>query len=255
MTRPDPDQPPLGAKHAQSAAPADAGPQHSAAARGGPAMRMASYNVRKAVGLDWRRDPERIVDVLAEIDADVVVLQEADKRLGARAGVLPLERLRAMGYALAEVALRPQSHGWHGNVILVRAPYAAQSPRRIDLPTLEPRGAVATTVAPLGLTVIGTHLGLTSGIRRRQFSELVSAIQGPAVIAGDFNHWGSEIDLPHGDVITPGPSFHAARPRAALDRFILFGVHAMSGQVHDTALARRASDHLPVVLEFTCHPS
>ena len=54
-------------------------------------MRIASYNIRKAVGLDWRRDPDRIVDVLAEIDADVVVLQEADRRIGARAGVLPLD--------------------------------------------------------------------------------------------------------------------------------------------------------------------
>ena len=53
-------------------------------------MRIASYNIRKAVGLDWRRNPGRIVDVLAEIDADVVVLQEADKRVGARAGVLPV---------------------------------------------------------------------------------------------------------------------------------------------------------------------
>ncbi|MEL7014297.1 MAG: endonuclease/exonuclease/phosphatase family protein, partial [Pseudomonadota bacterium] len=49
-------------------------------------MRVTSYNIRKAVGLDWRRDAGRIVDVLGEIDADVVVLQEADKRLGARAG-------------------------------------------------------------------------------------------------------------------------------------------------------------------------
>lgn len=53
-------------------------------------IRVASYNIRKAVGLDWRRDTHRIADVLAEVDADVIALQEADKRLGARAGVLPL---------------------------------------------------------------------------------------------------------------------------------------------------------------------
>lgn len=218
-------------------------------------MRLASYNIRKAVGLDWRRDPGRIVDVLGEIDADIVVLQEADKRLGSRAGVLPLPRLQAMGYAVADVALRPLSHGWHGNVILVRAPLSAERPRRIDLPTIEPRGAVATTVAPLGMTVIGAHLGLTTGIRRKQLAELVTAIDSPTVIAGDFNHWGADLGLPHGEVLTPGPSFHAKRPRATLDRFILFGVEARAGHVHASALAKRASDHLPIVLEFECPQS
>lgn len=55
--------------------------------------RIASYNIRRAIGLDWRRDGARIVHGLAEIGADIVVLQEADKRLGARPGVLPMEML------------------------------------------------------------------------------------------------------------------------------------------------------------------
>ena len=58
-------------------------------------MRVASYNIRKAVGLDWRRDPDRIFEVLDEIDADVVVLQEADRRIGSRTGVLSLDRVEA----------------------------------------------------------------------------------------------------------------------------------------------------------------
>ena len=41
---------------------------------------VASYNMRKAIGLDRRRDPQRVLDVLHQIDADVVALQEADKR-------------------------------------------------------------------------------------------------------------------------------------------------------------------------------
>ena len=47
-------------------------------------MRIVSYNIRKAVGLDRRRDPERILAILREVDADIVVLQEADRRLGRR---------------------------------------------------------------------------------------------------------------------------------------------------------------------------
>lgn len=67
-------------------------------------MRVASYNIRKAVGLDWRRDPDRIVDVLAEINADIIVLQEADRRVGTRAGVLPLDRLETeFDYIMTDV--------------------------------------------------------------------------------------------------------------------------------------------------------
>ena len=52
-------------------------------------MRIVSYNIRKAVGLDRRRDPERILAILREVDADIVVLQEADRRLGRRSAALP----------------------------------------------------------------------------------------------------------------------------------------------------------------------
>ncbi len=47
-------------------------------------FRVATYNIRKAIGTDRRRSPERILDVLAELDADVVALQEADRRFGPR---------------------------------------------------------------------------------------------------------------------------------------------------------------------------
>ena len=54
------------------------------------ALTFASYNIRKAVGLDRRRDPERIMRVLHELDADVIALQEADRRFGRRISALPL---------------------------------------------------------------------------------------------------------------------------------------------------------------------
>src|SRR3546814_9393521 len=45
---------------------------------------VASYNMRKAIGTDRRRRPDRTIEVLNELDADVVALQEADRRFGAR---------------------------------------------------------------------------------------------------------------------------------------------------------------------------
>lgn len=44
-------------------------------------LRIASYNIQKCVGLDFRRQPQRILQVLDRLQADIVVLQEADKRL------------------------------------------------------------------------------------------------------------------------------------------------------------------------------
>jgi len=52
-------------------------------------LKFASHNIHKAVGLDARRDPDRIITVLREVDADVIALQECDRRFGQRASVLP----------------------------------------------------------------------------------------------------------------------------------------------------------------------
>ncbi|WP_306260441.1 endonuclease/exonuclease/phosphatase family protein [Pararhizobium sp. IMCC21322] len=220
-------------------------------------MRVASYNIRKAVGLDWRRDPDRIVDVLAEIDADVVVLQEADRRAGSRAGVLPLDRLeQELGYEMVDVSVRPQSHGWHGNAILVRSSFVSWSSTRIEIPTVEPRGAVSMLLTDPKVEVVGVHLGLTPGMRRKQIEalrQLVDKRDHPVILAGDFNEWNHSrlVFDPASKVISPGPSFHAARPTTALDWFVLTGaVHAVSSHVHTSNLAERASDHLPIVIDI-----
>ncbi|SLN11741.1 hypothetical protein ROA7450_00110 [Roseovarius albus] len=220
-------------------------------------MRIASYNIRKAVGLDWRRDPERVVDVLAEIKADVVVLQEADKRIGTRAGVLPLERMsQELGYELTEVATRPQSHGWHGNAVFYRSGLRAAETTRLDVPSVEPRGVVAIEFDTPAFTVYGVHLGLTPGMRRKQMATIAAhALQTemPVIVAGDFNEWKTNLGLfaENFDIITPGPSFHASRPSAVLDRFALRGlVRCTRSWVHKSNNARYASDHLPIVMEF-----
>lgn len=224
-------------------------------------MRIASYNIRKAVGLDWRRNPERIVEVLAEMDADVVVLQEADKRVGQRAGVLPADVLaRDLGYSFANLSVRPHSHGWHGNAILYRNhTLELDAVTRIDLPTHEPRGAVSARFQAPSLEVIGVHLALGRAIRRKQLAALertVKTASHPVLIAGDFNAWKQDADsvkILGEDVtmIAPGHSFHASRPIASLDRFALKGaVRGVTSRVHRSKLAAKASDHLPIIIEL-----
>ena len=83
-------------------------------------LTFASYNIHKAVGLDRRRDPDRILSVLHEIDADVVALQEADRRFGRRETVLPRQMLDDLSdYRAVSLNQRPDSIGWHGNALRV----------------------------------------------------------------------------------------------------------------------------------------
>lgn len=222
-------------------------------------MRIVSYNIRKAVGLDWRRDPFRIIRVLAELDADVVALQEADKRLGARPAVLPGALLYGhTGLRMLNVENGPSS-GWHGNALLVREGWTVQNSERLSLPGIEPRGAVVADISgPEGVfTMVGTHLGLRRGCRQLQLAHLREAVAERAartIIAGDMNEWSPRIgfDLISDmfDLIAPGPSFHTSRPVALLDRFALgTGVQCRASGVVRKGEARRASDHLPIWMD------
>jgi len=223
-------------------------------------LTFASYNIHKGVGLDRRRDPERIMAVLHEIDADIVALQEVDRRFGRRAAVLPLHTIREHGrYQLAQLAGRPDSMGWHGNALLVRAGIDILGTEAVALPTLEPRGAVCVDLAVAGraFRVAGMHLDL-SGLRRRQQLRAVqahlAACEGdpPAVLMGDFNQWaptaGALRALGSGwRVLATGRSFPARRPLAPLDRIVVTaGWDCLAAGVHHSSLAAVASDHLPV---------
>ena len=103
---------------------------------------FASYNIHKCVGSDRRFDPGRMAAVIAEIGADVIAIQEADKRFGDRAGLLDLAAIeRDAGLVPVRVANGHGGHGWHGNLVLVREGLV-RGLRQIRLPGLEPRGAI-----------------------------------------------------------------------------------------------------------------
>src|SRR4030095_12331428 len=62
-----------------------------------PTITVASYNMRKAIGTDRRRRPDRVLHVLQEIDSDVVARKEADKRIGGRGAAVPHELIDEHG--------------------------------------------------------------------------------------------------------------------------------------------------------------
>ena len=160
-------------------------------------LTFASYNIHKAVGLDGRRDPERIIAVLREVHADVIALQEADRRFGERESVLPKALLDETPWRVAPVFRRPRSLGWHGNALLVRKDIEIELAEPVGLPTLEPRGAVRADLVVEGrrVRVLGMHLDL-SGLRRRdQIKAILRHCDRcdtacPTVLMGDFNQWG-----------------------------------------------------------------
>lgn len=226
-------------------------------ANGRAALRLASYNIQKCIGIDLRRQPSRILKVLDSLDASVVVLQEADKRLPPRPAALPHFALEEAGWNVADLG-GAGSLGWHGNAVIWRgAGLELSDLGHISLPGLEPRGAVRVELStPIGpLRVVGAHLGLLAHYRQQQLLHLCHELDGlpdlPTVLAGDFNDWSR---LPVMDRLLPGlsflpprASFPSPRPMGALDRIALGrGIEARDHGVFSERPAHIASDHLPV---------
>jgi endonuclease/exonuclease/phosphatase family metal-dependent hydrolase len=223
-------------------------------------FRIATYNIQKSIGLDGRRRPHRVLDVIEEFDSDIVALQEVDRRFGRRASTLAPEMISSRtDYQVVPVSVRHASLGWHGNAILVRRSIRILDQRRLHLPMLEPRGAVMAELEICGarLRIVATHLSLVSAFRRRQIASLTSQMQAgedgvATVILGDLNEWrrsSNSLQMlhPHYRVVAPGRSFPAAMPAVSLDRIITCpGLVVDVAGVHRSEKARIASDHLPV---------
>lgn len=222
---------------------------------------VASYNVHKCIGTDGSFDPDRILNVLLELDADIIALQEADERFGSRRGLLDLEALRTRGgyHSVLDSGSRKLSHGWHGNVILHRKGKVT-SVDKLTLPGLEPRGAVLVDfdVSGVPLCIIGAHLGLLRRSRAKQVSAILHAAHPvhdrAMILLGDTNEWriGERSALsmfdPHlSDVDMAIASFPSRFPLWPLDR-VLTSKHVTVYEMVavTTELSRIASDHLPV---------
>ena len=226
----------------------------------GEGLLIASYNVHKCVGVDGRFDPYRTKEVIREIAADVLALQEADTRFGERRGLLDLDWLeRETGLLPVPLGGRSKAHGWHGNVILFREGLI-RDVHQVKLPGLEPRGALMTELDlkdGSSLRVIAAHLGLLHRSRHQQTRMIIDLLRSrddqPTVLMGYLNEWrlgdrSSLNTLTSVFGLPPAvPSFPSRLPVLALDR-IMANRPEILGPVaaHDTPLARLASDHLPI---------
>lgn len=229
----------------------------------GCSFRAATYNVHACVGTDRRHDPDRVAAVIDELDADIVALQEftypASVALETRTPVVltALDR-----YECALAPTRQTTERCFGNALLTRHPIVDVHRIDLSMERREPRGAVAATVDIGGslVHVLAAHLGLRLRERRfqvRQILEYLDSVRNALfVVLGDFNDW-----LPGRSVVhlldrrlghPPRPaSFPVRWPLVPLDRIWVHPRRALQTiATHVTPLARRASDHFPVVAEI-----
>jgi endonuclease/exonuclease/phosphatase family metal-dependent hydrolase len=225
-----------------------------------PPFRVATWNIRAGLGTDLRRDAGRILAAIAALGADVVALQEADFRLGARPSALPREGIAAAGLQALPLGLNADSLGWHGNALLVRPGLRLTGLERLTLPGLEPRGAVIAELAgdQGPLRVVAAHLGLLRMSRRRQLDTIREAVSRraplPTVVLGDFNEHSRRVGLGRlaraFQLVPPVATFPSRRPALALDRM----AHSPDLLLRPLPLlqARGAqpSDHLPLLAEL-----
>ncbi len=227
-------------------------------------IRLATWNIHRAVGRDGLVDHGRIIGVLREISADVIALQEvayrsadSDNMLSRYAGAVEAEAVE--GITLLD------ERGHYGNAVLTRLPVRSLRRHDISVAGREPRGAIDLTLSCnyRALRVVATHLGLRPGERREQVSQLTRLFDndpsGLDILLGDLNEWflaGRPLRmLRHVFGPTPAPAtFPAQRPLLALDRIWVRPSSALGKlQVHSSRLARIASDHLPLVADLTCN--
>jgi endonuclease/exonuclease/phosphatase family metal-dependent hydrolase len=241
-------------------------------------LRVITYNIHRAIGVDRRFRPERVAQVLEHYGADVVLLQEVDEGVPrSRELNLAKELAGAAGYphfALGHnVSLRK---GRYGNATLSRFPIVRE--RNIELSVAQSwirRGCQHTSIH-LGdvypsLEVFNLHLGLSARERQHQI-ELLSRSQEfsgmdeatPMLVGGDFNDWRSLLwptftngfgfrcatDSKTGlrGALATYPSFS---PQGGLDRIYYRGpIRLLSTRRCRLQVSRVASDHLPVIAEF-----
>ncbi|MGH9323580.1 MAG: endonuclease/exonuclease/phosphatase family protein [Vicinamibacteria bacterium] len=241
-------------------------------------LRVLTYNIHKCIGgIDRRYDPLRVAHVIARYEPDLVLLQEVDqhaRRTNADRQVDLLGDFLGLRHRTYFPNVKVLGGGEYGNAMLSRFPLTETSNIDLTVPPKKRRSVLhARYRVRLGgewgntvrtLHVYNLHLGL-SGIERkiqlRKFLESHPFVglhyQTPIIVAGDFNDvWGTlgrKLLVPAGfhALSPPIATFPAFRPMRPLDSVYVRGNirlhHVYRARLR---LARRASDHLPLVAEL-----
>ena len=237
--------------------------------------RILTFNVHSCVGTDRRLDVGRIADVIAAQSPDIVALQEVDVGRARTGGV---DQAHAIAERLGMVSRfnvtgRVEEEAY-GDAILTSLPERLVKAGPLPayaLLRMEPRGAlwVAIDVCGRDLQVVNTHLGLAPPEQLVQVKALLgpewlgrSARSDPTILVGDLNTGArgaacrrlrARLNDARAAVRRAGSTatFPSNMPLRRLDHvFVSDAIRVRSIHVANDALARRASDHLPLVVDF-----
>lgn len=246
-----------------------------------PLPRLLTWNVHRCVGRDGVCSPQRIARIIADINPDIVALQELDVRRARTGGVDQAEYIaQALGMAHHfHPAYRVMEEAY-GDAILTARPSrmvkGAALPGIGPLSTLEPRGALwaCVNVGGADVQVFNTHLGLRGHERLAQVDALLGrewmghpSCREPAILCGDFNAvprsrvYGR---LTHAlkdaqrlaSARRPHATFPSRLPFLRLDHvFVTRSIDVSRAETLRTQDVRIASDHLPLIVDFTVRPA
>ena len=228
------------------------------------AVRIATYNIHRCRGMDRRVVPGRIIEVLRDIDADVIALQEVIGSGPVGSGQAE-EIGAALGMGWVMNSVRTLRQHQFGNVVLSRYPILHHSSYDLSWRTCESRNCQRADLDINGQTlhVYNVHLGTAVLERRYQAGRLASfvhdrRITGPKIILGDFNEWmkGLATKTLSSLFESVDISRHLKRrrtypglfPVVHLDHIYYDGkVEVVNVEMPRTRKALMASDHLPLV--------
>jgi endonuclease/exonuclease/phosphatase family metal-dependent hydrolase len=243
--------------------------------------RLLTYNVHRCVGVDRRLDVGRIAAVIAEHEPDIVCLQELDVGR-ARTGYVDQARSIADKLAMTyhfHPAMKVEAE-LYGDAILTHLPErlvrSGGLPSVRGVPGLEARGALwaAVEIGGATLNVLNTHLGLVPREQRLQAAALAGEqwlghpdCVGPTLLTGDFN--ATSITRPYQTLarklrdcqralgLKPTvKTFPSSFPAIRIDHcFVSPEIEVTGVKAPFSPLARMASDHLPLIVDFEIRTS
>jgi len=231
-------------------------------------LRIATYNVHRCRGLDRRVIPHRTAAVLADIDADIIALQEVIGSNASNPGhAEELGAALGMGWVMAPTR-RLRGHLF-GNVVLSRLPIREHFQYDLSWNGREPRCCQRVDLAVSRHTVhfYNVHLGTSLRERRHQAVGLAAVIHdrrvsGPKVVLGDFNEWTRGLattmlsqELESVDLfayLKRRRTYPGVFPVLHLDHIYYDGarVEVRNVELPRTRRALMASDHLPLVADL-----
>lgn len=234
-------------------------------------LRVATYNIHKCQGMDGRVRPERIARVLAELNADVIALQEVHSVPEHRAESNQAQFLAdQLGWHFVQAETRRLRGGVYGNVLLSRFPIHQHRMHDITHLGREERSVLRGDICVDGreLHLFNLHLGTNFFERRHQARALMEGavlrahdLTGERIVVGDLNEWTRGLvtrtltsELRRIDLEVPMfrcRTYPALLPMLHLDYvYYEHSLRAKDAFFHTSRLALVASDHLPLVADF-----